>query len=374
MSASGSGQVPGDVNSTDDGDDCYSPFDSSDYTIVAALSSATSAISFLACLFMIAVIIIYKKYLFFTQRLILYLALAAIISAFFTMLHIVQRVSPNWVCVSTAYLDQTASWSVLIAVVCITINLALVVLFHRNTERFEIAYVLFIFVFPLSYSWIPFINEAYGRAGAWCWIRSEDDNCHNWTYGSVLQLILWYLPLYVLFAIIMVVYIIILVKLRRDRRRWTGNFDPTAKKTEKMIQKEVRPLLWFPFIYLLLYLIPLINRIQDAATDEPVLALWILTALLFPLQGGFVTLAFTLDPDTFKRLRWSEFRAAVTRMWKKDIREYPLTPVQSDSISWKSRTGESTASARNEASVSESQQDLLRKASDDSTSPDISKS
>lgn len=354
--------------SGNDSGDC-SPFDSDDYTIVAAISTMTSIVSLLACLFMIGVIVLYKKYLIFTQRLILYLAIAATLASLSTTLHIAERDGPEWLCIAGGYLDQTTSWSVLIAVTCITINLTLVVLFHKNTKKLEKPFLFFIFIFPFAISWIPFIKDAYGESGAWCWIRFEDDDCDTFRFGVILQLVLWYIPLYILFAILTVVYVIILVKLKRDRHKWTGKYDPTAEEMKRMMQKEIRPLLWFPLIYLLLYLIPLVNRIEGAAGD-PVLTLWILTAILFPLQGGFVTLVFTLDPETFKRLRWSEFRAAVIRLCKKDVQEYPMTVVQSDSVTQKSRyPNESKSLVRNESAISEAEADQSRKTSLNSSNP-----
>ncbi len=370
MTDLGSGLGSGSSNATGASDsECYSPYDSHDYTIVAAISSTMGAISFLACLFMIGIIILYKKYLFFTQRLILYLSIAAALVSFTTVLHIAERNGPNWLCVGVAYVDHTVSWAVLIAITCITVNLTLLVLFHRNTERLEKVYVIFIFVLPLTFSWIPFINEAYGKAGAWCWIRSEDDNCNSFTYGAILQLILWYIPLYILFIILTIVYVIILVKLRRDRNQWTGQYDPTANKMQQVMQREIRPLLWFPLIYLVLYVIPLINRIQGAASDDPVLALWILTAIFFPSQGGFIALAFTLDPETFKRLKWPEFKATVKQMWSKDVREYPISRVHGDSLSTKSRKKESNTLVRNEVAINELEEDRLRKVPIESIDP-----
>ena len=27
------------------------------------------------------------------------------------------------------------------------------------------------------YAWIPYIHNNHGLAGAWCWVRTVDDNC-----------------------------------------------------------------------------------------------------------------------------------------------------------------------------------------------------
>ena len=55
---------------------CYSNL-TSVFVIIAGVSRGTSVISLLACLLVAATILLFKKYIFFTQRLVLYLCIAA---------------------------------------------------------------------------------------------------------------------------------------------------------------------------------------------------------------------------------------------------------------------------------------------------------
>ncbi len=332
-------------NSSSD-DDCTNPFASHEYTIVAAVDSLLGFVSFLACLFVIAIIIIYKKYLFFTQRMILYLAIAALLISLVLTVQITQRFAPNDLCILFGFLVQLLSWSELLAVVCITINVLLVVVFHRETKKLEIVYVLLIFVLPLTFNWIPFTHGAYGVAGPWCWIRSHHDDCSKFEYGIALQATLWYAPFYTLLLVMFVIYAIVLVKLRRDSYHWASRYDPLAEKQREQIRNEVKPLLWFPIIYLASNTFVLVNDIQGAMSNEPVLALSILAAITFPLQGGFITVAFTLDPKTFKRLKWTEFKAALMLRWNNEVSEYEMKGGEiSDSYRHRSKT----AVVKNEA-------------------------
>ncbi len=325
--------MSGSGSSTNDTTSECTYYQSYDYTIVAAFSSSGGVVSFLACFFVIGIIILYKKYLFFTQRLILYLAIATLIGSLAQMLHIVERFAPNGFCIFGAFIYQLGAWSELLAITCIMVNVLLIVVFRWETEKLEIVYILLIFVFPLTFNWIPFIEDAYGVAGAWCWIRSHNDDCSKFEYGAVLQAILWYTPLYVVLITLTVIYVIILVKLRRDSHRWVGQYDPVDHKQKKQMWKTVRPLLWFPIIYLVSSILPLANRIQGSTSSAPVLALWILTVIALTSQGGFMALAFTLDPETFKRLKWPEFKATVKQMWSKDVKEYQFAEAISESYS-----------------------------------------
>ena len=324
-------------NSTNTTGPC-SPFAGRDYAIVAAISSASALVSVITCTGVIALIILFKKYNFFIQRLILYLTIVALAEAVAVVLHRVDYNVTNSAtegfCVFIGFVDQTTSWSILIAISCITVNLLLNAVFHIRTEKFEKIYFILIFVFPLTFNWIPFIELAYGSAGAWCWIRSENKDCSSFTFGVVLRFVLWFVPLYVILIILTVIYIFILYKITKDRHKWEGKFDPDSQRLKEQMQKEVKPLIAYPLIYLLINVVPLINRIHNTASpNNPELALWILHALLFPLQGGFIAIAFTFDPQTLRRLRpryiWAAFKDCYG---KKGIHEYPVERAKTESF------------------------------------------
>lgn len=315
-----------------------SPFAGRDYAIVAAISSASALVSVILCTGVIVLMVLFKKYHFFIQRLILYLTIVALAEAIAVTLHRVDYNGANSAtegfCVFIGFVDQTTSWAILIAISCITVNLMLNAIFHKRTEKFEKIYFILIFVFPITFNWIPFIELAYGSAGAWCWIRSENKDCSSFTFGVVLRFVLWYVPLYVILIILTVIYIIILYKITKDRRRWDGKFDPESQQLKEQMQKEVKPLIVYPLIYLLINVVPLINRIHNTVSpNNPELALWILHALLFPLQGGIIAIAFTLDPQTLRRLRPRQIWAACQDCCgKKGIHEYPIERGKTESF------------------------------------------
>ena len=325
---------------TEEPENC-SPFASDQYIAVAILSSCTGAVSAVASLFVIIGILISKKHLFFIQRLILYMSIAVFLNSLSVVLR-VQRVaalggrrhdSLHPLCVFTSFVDQTTSWSALIAICCITCSLLLNVLLLRSVEMLEKVYVALIFVVPLSFNWIPFIKESYGEAGAWCWIRSEDKNCNTLQFAHTLQFVLWYVPLYVVLVVLFVVYIFIVCRVRRLRRHWDGKFDPSIKANRKKMFKEFRPLIWYPFIYLVLVILPTINRIHGAFSSEPSLTLWVLHALFSPLRGGFIALAYSLDGQTVRRMWVSSIVCLPFRQrgTTHNVTEYPATRGRSDS-------------------------------------------
>ena len=312
-----------------------SPFARHEYAIAAGLHAASGFVSLLASCFVIFLIVLFKKWRFFTQRLVLYLATSvALLSITATVIRVDynNETSDFYVrfCQFSAFALQNTSWMELMAVASITLYIFECAFFSKRTDRFEPVYLFFIFAFPLLFNWIPFINKSYGRAGAWCWIRNQEYlTCERFVFGQVLQFVLWYVPIYVILIILIGLYVTVLIKIHwYDRHKWTGSYKLEDEHHDTQMSKEIRSLLRYPLIYFIANLFPLFNRIHGLARPNyPNLALWILAAILFPLQGGFMALAFTLDSDTRRRLKWVHIKAAAKELCQKtgnDIKEYPI--------------------------------------------------
>ena len=312
-----------------------SPFDANIFTTAAIVSAVGGFISLLASSFIIFIIILFKKWRFFSQRLVFYLAITAAIyslSAILLRADYENQRGPSYskFCIFSGYLEQISSWMVLDAIICITVSLLLKSFSRFQPERCEVLFILLIFFLPFSFNWIPFIKQAYGKSGAWCWIRSMDnDTCEHFVFGQILQLLLWYLPLYILIFVLLVFYVLVVAKVHRIRKRWTGKYDPVTEHQHKEVMKELVSLLAYPLIYFLINIPPLINRIHGAVQPHnPQPVLWFLSSIFFSLQGGIIALAFSLDPQTRRRLTVSHFRAAMSGWWGKEkIEEYPINRV-----------------------------------------------
>ena len=331
MSGSGSGSGVFPTNSTN----CSSPYDDYIFTIVAAFGAAAGFLSFLASCFVVFLIIIFKKWRFPTQRLILYLVITA---GLFSLTLVVQRVDyenqtgaaySNF-CVFAGFLSQVIGWMFLNSFICISTALTVKVFSKKRflAKRMEILYIFVIFVLPFLFNWIPFIQSAYGKAGPWCWIRSVDeDTCSVFTLGTAMQLALWYVPLYVIMIVLIMLYVIVLVKFKRMKRAWTGKFDPQEKEAHEQMTREVQPLIAYPLIFFLLNIPALINRIYGVINpDNPEPVLWFITVAFFPVQGGAIATVFSLDPETRKRLTMTNMRAAFSGFCKTEdvVQEYNI--------------------------------------------------
>lgn len=313
-----------------------SVFDSSDYVTIAIISSSSALLSALCCTTVIGLIFLLKKQSFFIQRLVLYLCLAALINSLSIVLRLYrlgdeQQRAIQGLCVIAAFIDQTSIWSLFMAFTAITFTLLMAIVFHKSTVCLEWFYITLIVVFPLTFNWIPFIDETYGRAGAWCWIRNlnYDDNCTEHKFGAALQLALWYVPAYVLLGVLLIMYLVIVFSVVRQK------FSKSKKDDVEMtkLHEEVWPLLLQPIGAFILNIFPLINRIYGTLiSDDPIYALWILHAIFSPLQGGYIALVYILDRATLRRLTYNNFRAFFKNS-SDVVREYPaIDSVLTDSV------------------------------------------
>ena len=319
-------------------------FETKPYVIVALVSASSGTLSALATIPVVFLIITLKRYIFFVQRLILYLCLASLLNSIAIAFRyqeagdLQSHTEPDsgplhTLCVATAFIEQVAACSTSIAFCCVTFNLLLTTVFKKDTEKFELLYVGLIFIFPFTFNWIPFLDNAYGDAGAWCWIRSTDDDCNPILLGVYLRYILWYAPGTILLLVVILTYIFILVWVTRQRNRWVGKYDPITERDKENMQKEAWPLMFYPFGFVLLNIVSGINSIHDTVVkDHPVYALWMLHAILSPLQGGYIAFIYILGKDTRKSLSCRRIRAALCH---KDvtISEYPINKGVTDSWS-----------------------------------------
>ena len=288
--------------------------------------------SFLSCVCVILISVCLKKYQFFTQRLVLYLTVAA---TFHSLAYIVGRVNfythrqiKDPYCHFAGSFELYAAWSELLSICCITFNLFTITVLSRMPRRecMEWIYLTVTFLLPLTWCWIPFVEQAYGTAGPWCGIRSLEEDCSLFKFGHVLQYALWYVPVYTIFLVIFIASIVITVKVRRDIRKYEGTpWTPTVKISKQKIREEVKPLLWYPLIYLVLRTTLLASQIYDSVEPQnPLLALWVLQVVTSPFAGAAIAFMYAFDLETLTHLKAScrVLCTGTPKSRKQDVADY----------------------------------------------------
>ena len=167
--------------------------------LVAILSSGGFA-GVLSCGSALILLVFFRMYRTFSERLVLYLLLSGL---FLASVLALQNLQITWVafdfsqhhslCQSMGFILQYSFWILLLLTTFIVLHLASLVFFYKTFNNSEPFLVLFSVIFPLFFSWVPFIHDTYGLSGAWCWIRVyHHDDCHLHSEGLIEQYAMWY--------------------------------------------------------------------------------------------------------------------------------------------------------------------------------------
>ena len=328
------------MDSTNISNSCYLQYDSADFKAVAAIRASVGCVSFLACLAVVGLFVLFKKYRFFSQRLILYLTVAALFhSLSYTLARVnyyTSRPISEPYCYFGGWFNHYTSVVELLAIWSISFNVFVNAIFKKRTDRLEIVYIVLPWVLPLTYTWILVWQQAYSAGGPVCGVRFINDDCSEYAPGYWLIFGTWYIPLYTSLGLILIMYIAVGLRVWHEAHKWHGKYDPITVQRKALLKDEVRPLIWYPIIYMALNTFSLISRIYDSVhPGNPQLSLWYLRAVISPIRGAFIALVYALDKETRKHLRWITIKAAFLEYFQSSpVRELDTTyhSVLTDSL------------------------------------------
>ena len=286
--------------------DCNNTFTVNQKNHLLMAKSGTGLVSLTMCLIAVSLVLYMRLYKFFIYRLALYQILS---SLFFSVIQVSLLTLLNYdsyyyqqiACQTTAFLMEFFVWIKLLFTLCLVFHLFSLVVCFKNFKKLEIGYVLFSVLFPLLYTWIPFIHNSYGVAGAWCWIRDWKDDCATQKYleGIIEQFVLWYGPLFISLTLsVVAVFIILIVLARRAFAHDNSEREYLVENQEryqiKKAIKELLPLLAYPVIFYILSMFPIINRVYSAISAKVSFQLALAHAFTESLWGFFSSWALII--------------------------------------------------------------------------------
>ena len=299
--------------------DCNNTFTKDHKNIALIAKSGTSLVSFSVCLIAVSLVVCLRLYKYFTYRLAMYqilssLCLHALEASYLTLLNYDDDIYQQVACKTTAFLDLNFIWIELLFTICLIFHLFCLAVCLKNFQKLEIVYVLFSILFPLLFSWIPFIHNSYGVAGAWCWIRDWKDDCATQKYieGIIEQFVLWFVPLFFFLTISVVAAFIMLVifaKRSYAHRNQENEFllENHDRNRNKKAMKELLPLLAYPVIFYVLSLFPLIDRVYSAISSTASFELVLVHAITESLSGFFSSWALIIHILVMRQLNKKQF-------------------------------------------------------------------
>jgi hypothetical protein len=268
---------------------------------------------------MLLMIVLFKKYRVFNQRLILYLAIASILQPLTYFFDSYDLAGDQGWCRFMGIMTQYIDWVAVLWISCITFTVCIGAVLYKPTDKLEIPYHVICWGIPVILALIPLIELTYGLAGLWCWIRSSI-NDEPLPLGIAFQFTLYYIPIAIIAILIVSMSMTVVIIIHRRAKKYQGNYNPNKLEEIKTLQKEMRSLYFYPWAFALLYTIPFINRFRIAVGGThdviPVglsFVLWLLHANTLPMLGTVYTVIFALDKETRSRLTWSNIKSALLR-------------------------------------------------------------
>ena len=269
---------------------------------LAIILSSGGFAGMLSCSMALALLVFFKMYKHFSERLSLYLLLSGLFVTLVLCSMIVGApldfVHHHSLCQAIGFFLQYSIWTLLLFTTFITFNLASLVFFHKMSDKLELFYILFTLIFPLLFSWIPFLTDSYGLSGGWCWIKSNS-SYSPFEEGAIEQFTLWFGPLFVIQIGNSVVMVAISVVLCRKSFRKadhlkvaiseqtvkneTNTFEKVSNEAPNHHYKEALkrnlPLLLYPIIYTIFHWFPIVNRMRTAISPSSSFDIWVIHSL-----------------------------------------------------------------------------------------------
>ena len=288
-------------------------YDSGPYLWIAGIRIGTGLVSFLCCLLLVSFFVYTKKHLIVTnQILVFFLALSTMIHSFS---YLISRVNFNTrrsiidkYCLFAGSLELYTGWTEWMSILCISYNLLVQVIYQpKPRKKVHRIYFSLIFILPLLWCWLPFINLSYGSVGPWCGIRIFTEHCNDFLYGLILRILFIEIPLLILLLVTIIFSIItwIIMKHKLYNQRTKLPYPPQSLPVDKdEVLRELKILLWCPPIYSILQLFLLINLAYDCIEPtSPLLILWFLQVFTSPLAGAIIVIVIVLNIETNFRAR-----------------------------------------------------------------------
>ncbi|XP_045166198.2 cyclic AMP receptor-like protein A [Mercenaria mercenaria] len=270
---------------------------------------SSSMLSIAGSLLTLGIVVLFKKYKEFTQRMIANLSLASMLVGISYLLdEFEEHASP--LCMLQGALMTFSIWSNMMWIVCIIANLYRRVIVGVDWRRKEILITVTCWTIPLIMMSLPFVGDMYGPAGVWCWIKNDV----AWRFGIWY---IWNILSIVVFFFVMVHIVYTLLKAVNEQRSDLGVL------RVQTLHADIRILRMYPVVYFVVNIFPIIGRIQDALYGYSFEVL-LLQTLFGPLHGAAIALVFVLDRKTAKLLNVKDLRKAVGN-WRKSktqIQEY----------------------------------------------------
>ena len=300
-------------------EDCNLFPDNPDFCLTLVLTKRVAiSMAMFGSLVTLVIIVFFKKYKEFSQRLIANLSLASFMLAAAGWITDINK-SPTTVCVIQGAIIMYSVVAICLWIMTIMVNLYKLVVYNSSFQSSEKVLTFGCWFVPVIFAGIPFAgNDVYGPAGAWCWFVNK----WEWIFGA------WYFWRILSVIAIFVLTLRIIFLLRKAAR--TGR---TEESNFHALKEDILTLRVYPVAYFILNIIQIIDRsyqsIHGQHSQRFVFPLTLMHCIIGFSYGTALCLIFVLDKRTLSLLTIENIRKTFTQKWMKSktIFEYPVHGV-----------------------------------------------
>ena len=294
-----------------------------DYRCLAIFYGRTVAacLSIAGCCLVLFMIVLYRKYRYFTNRMIVSLLLPTIvISSVYSYQNNIDRTGIY--CQISGFLDNFCTLSQRLLILCIVIHLVVFTIYDIRPRNMELIFHLVVWPFSLCLSVIPIYGHHYGGAGTWCWIKNKTP------YENLLRLLCVYLWLILCVLIEIVCFAMIVSKIHWQLKQFRSDgYCPRLKADKKRLYKKyVYPLLLYPLVNIVIAVPVTVNRFQNwIRPNDPVFVLYFLHCTLYPLWGFCNAVMYFTNKETLRQLHPCSILNEIMTSWTRNTSSLETT-------------------------------------------------
>ena len=280
--------------------------------VAATVATASGVVCLLCAAWSMVVLVASKALRDYQYRLIFYYCITAAVFGAVNAVnradYFVQSPAAQDFCPWAGFALQCAIWSLLASALTVNLSITVKTAFQCEHKITEPVSLVAIFIVPPLVNWIPFVKEAYGKAGNYCYIASSSEGCAISEIQIILEATLLWLPWLAASLVILVVSAVSMaVMIYRTR---TG--DEMGKRDNYSLARRVTrraalSVLWCPFVLILLQL-PLVVRVayDYVYPFQPLAWMWYLSDTFTALDPGLIAIGYTLSKHLLVLRSWKE--------------------------------------------------------------------
>lgn len=282
--------------------------------ILVITKRVSVALSVIGSIFILTVIVLFRKYREPSQRLIAHLSFASLLFCVSCIMHD-DKMDAKWLCQFQGALMSFAAWVILLWELCILFNLYFQFLFEFDIRKYEVQMTVFCWLVPAILMVLPFIEDAYVQTGVWCWVKNE----FKWRFGF-----------YYIWRILgTVIVIIIMTHITWKLRQEAKGERHSSTMSKANFESDIKTLSLYPIFYFFLTLFPIANRLYDLINDDGhfCFVLLLLHTFTSPMIGGSIAVVYVFDSRTRQSLTVKNIRRAI-RNWRpkaSHVQEYSVS-------------------------------------------------